>query len=656
MERLNFDSEEFTTLLTQTLGLHKGEDCVESSVTENPAPIGFSRDGTGIRGKAYYSDSEEECGEESFQKRVDPEKIDPIQMSSDKRELVEENKRCDNEERKNVRKTRTKVKAMTLGLRSPPKSTIVLSSSEQTRMVKTLTVPTTILNISLETYVSSSPSTFVPTYHNDPDDSDPLKPLKALKELSQSLCMTQPRQQNPKYTIIILLQSGRFAAAIFCRSKCIQHTTKVRYTTRKGQGGAQSTKDGTKSISSVGSQLRRAGEVQLRSDIQNTFLQWGREGLLQNCGLGFLQISKLLQKGFWEDVMGAKQTLQQEGHLKNQEEEQWILHKDSVMIRPIPLDVGKPCIETCCAVHETMFSCSIEDIALEEIVLEQEKSCEDFAEEKSGSAGSHSDTAISQNQTHSTELKSSPVAKKESSTIPLSSLHTAAEQGNLNLLRTILETPSKDLVEVDQIHPDINTHAGPLLMTPLHFATQADTQAAQCVSILLQHHADPTRTDAHNRPPYYLASNEPIRRSYRRARADLGELKWDWVAAKVGPAMEAEDVDEKRRKRAEKKKRQKERQKEAKRKEKEDALEAEREEKIKKDIREKEDAARRIRAGLEPRKAGKANRAICDYCQTECKRKSEMFSRLDFKYCSTECVKKHQRELSAAAAMARFSS
>eukprot|EP00979_Chaetoceros_neogracilis_P014810 scaffold4912_cov284-Chaetoceros_neogracile.AAC.1 len=37
-----------------------------------------------------------------------------------------------------------------------------------------------------------------------------------------------------------------------------------------------------------------------------------------------------------------------------------------------------------------------------------------------------------------------------------------------------------------------------------------------------------------------------------------------------------------------------------------------------------------------------------------CKRKSQMFARLDFSYCSTDCVKRHQRELMGAAAAARF--
>ena len=60
----------------------------------------------------------------------------------------------------------------------------------------------------------------------------------------------------------------------------------------------------------------------------------------------------------------------------------------------------------------------------------------------------------------------------------------------------------------------------------------------------------------------------------------------------------------------------------------------------------------RIRA--KPKTTNAAN--ACDYCQKVCKGKirSRKFSRLEFVYCSTDCVRKHQRELTAAAAMARF--
>lgn len=674
METLTFYSEQLDALLTQILDLQNDDNSIGNAKNTIEARLPLTtqdgrRNDIGIRGKAYYSDSEDEndskCDDEEHSEKF-----------SQTGSSVEQNKTgasqgaaggsIGNETIANVTSRPSKIRIVTNDsekrknfktMRSPPSNTIVLSSIQHHHMVKTLTIPTTILNISLQTYVPKSPQAFVHTYPIHSEESDPLKPLKALKQFSRSLSITQSQsEQKPKYTLLILLQSGRFAAAIFCQSKCIQHTTKIRYTTRKGQGGAQSSKDGTKSISSIGSQLRRAGEVQLRSDIQDTLLQWGRDGLLQNCGLGMVQISKLLQKGFWEDVKSVKQTLQKEGHLKDEQGlggQHWILQKDSIRVQPIPLDVGRPSFETCCAVYEVMMTCSIQEVSVEDLVSKQEN-------EDSNQDNANSDKGINQNESGSTDRQPSAQTKlkKQLPVIPLTSLHIAAKEGDLDQLQALLECKSQDEGSNIEPHSDLNTAAGPHLMTPLHYATLTTTQAVQCVSFLLQHHADPTRTDGHNRPPYYLASNEPLRRVYRRARADLGEGRWDWTAARVGPALEAEDVELKRLKRAEKKKRQKERQKEAKRKEKEETLDAERQQKIEQEKKESEEEARRARAGLKPRKAGSGNGLLCDFCQVECKgkRKSQMFTRLDFKYCSTECVKKHQRELSAAAAMSRFSS
>jgi hypothetical protein len=51
-------------------------------------------------------------------------------------------------------------------------------------------------------------------------------------------------------------------------------------------------------------------------------------------------------------------------------------------------------------------------------------------------------------------------------------------------------------------------------------------------------------------------------------------------------------------------------------------------------------------------KVGSGN--ACDFCMKLVKKKSNMFQRLQYYYCSTDCVKRHQRELAANAAAARF--
>jgi hypothetical protein len=119
----------------------------------------------------------------------------------------------------------------------------------------------------------------------------------------------------------------------------------------------------------------------------------------------------------------------------------------------------------------------------------------------------------------------------------------------------------------------------------------------------------------------------------------------------VPAALTNDDLERKKEKEREKKRRQKEKQKEKKaeenaQKQQEEAVRSEKERKAN-----EEDEAKRVRAGLAVKKAENA----CDFCGTLVRRASDMFNRLDWKYCSSACVQKHQRELAAAAAMARLS-
>ncbi len=74
-------------------------------------------------------------------------------------------------------------------------------------------------------------------------------------------------------------------------------------------------------------------------------------------------------------------------------------------------------------------------------------------------------------------------------------------------------------------------------------------------------------------------------------------------------------------------------------------------------VKEEEENARRVRASLKPKADGSNGQAFCDFRQKDCtgKIKSHLFTRLDFIYCLTDCMKSHQKEMIAAATMARMS-
>lgn len=69
-----------------------------------------------------------------------------------------------------------------------------------------------------------------------------------------------------------VLKSGHFAAAVFRLhdAKCIEHKSFHRYTTRKKQGGAQSSLDNSKGkAKSAGAAMRRQNELLLQVFLLN---------------------------------------------------------------------------------------------------------------------------------------------------------------------------------------------------------------------------------------------------------------------------------------------------------------------------------------------------------------------------------------------------
>lgn len=188
-----------------------------------------------------------------------------------------------------------------------------------------------------------------------------------------------------------------------------------------------------------------------------------------------------------------------------------------------------------------------------------------------------------------------------------------------------------------------------MFQTPLHMAAEHD--AKDCVRLLLQNAADPTKVDARGRVPVFLAASDACRDVFRVVRSELGEDAWDWSLAKVGPPITEEEMAQKQRQQAEKRRKKRLKQKERKAASKAEEAEAEARRVAAEEKQKAEEEAKRVRDGLGLKKQGS-----CDFCQTVCKgrKRAQMFHRLGYSYCSSQCVERHKRELMAAAAAARF--
>lgn len=436
---------------------------------------------------------------------------------------------------------------------------------------------------------------------------------RAFRELAENIGC----QQLKKNVIVLLLRSGRFAAAVFSGGECLKHTSSQRYTVRKGQGKAQSSQDGNRRPKSIGAQLRRAGEQSLKEDIQTTLGDW--KEFFQQAGLILLSCPKTMRSTLFAPELGS------------------ILPRNDPRIRSIPFDVGRPSFEGACVVHEAIMTV---------LIGEESQNQSEYTGPSDDTTPLQQEDLPNQKSPHQEVLD--PIAPE---VIPISELHEAARHGNLSLLLDLLREIPEGLIDQP---------AGYDFMTPLHFAAESSSKvdpvtSAACVSaLIIQGHADPAKVDARLRLPYFLACHEKTREAFRKARAVLGEEYCDWDRAKVGPPLTEDDINLKKEKEAEKKRRKKAKQKENKSKDKAQAEDIEKrrnEQEVK--VRLEEDA-KRVRDALPAMLVRSDN--ICDFCQIECKgrKRLQMFKRLDYNYCSSECVQKHKRELMAKAAMERF--
>jgi hypothetical protein len=510
------------------------------------------------------------------------------------------------------------------------------------------------------------------------------------ERLHHSSIASSPSSSSAPTIIVILLQSGRFASAVYSIQQqtkhstspimtMIAHKTSTRYTVRKGQGGSQSNHDQSKhKAKSIGAQLRREGERQLRSDVHETWKNWKGMGYVHTNNCVGVYVS--CPKGMRRDYLYTNNTDDGNATSSGGAGSNGLLDKKDDRWRNIPLDVGRPTLEAASAVLECLLSCTLREMTEGGCRSRSRIGATSLGDDETKDIGN--EVVTKKNMEDSLQTKEIAERTLQESAVvdvkPYTPLHEAIQDGDLNRLMELLdlldlkESQEKCVDETltttttcDNNHNgqegsigyDINTGGGPECFTPLHLASSCThpNATALLTALLIHGHANPCAVDVRGRVPYFVAASDKHRESFRLARGTLGEEYCSWdEGAKVGPALSESDVQLKKAKALEKKRRQRARQKENRAIEKEEAEREQAEEQARLAKLKQEEDAKRIRDGLKPKPSSATN--VCDFCQkiVKGKRRSQMFQRLDYAYCSTECVKRHQRELMAAAATARL--
>ncbi|KAJ4147534.1 hypothetical protein LMH87_002046 [Akanthomyces muscarius] len=282
----------------------------------------------------------------------------------------------------------------------------------------------------------------------------------------------------------------------------LAHKTFHRYTTRRKQGGSQSANDSAKGAAhSAGSTLRRYNEQALVEDVRELLRDW--KALLDTSELLFVRATGITNR----------KTLY--GPYDNQ-----VLRHTDPRIRGFPFNTRRP-------TQKELMRCFIE---LTRLKVREIDPASDTKPEK-------------------TPVPSIPAAPKKPKLTEEEQnalLHTTQLQAFIrrSKLPALLSYLTSNKLSADfEFQPPESHHHSPRL---LHLAASQNS-APLVQGLLTRGGASPLLQNADGKTSFELTGDRATRDAFRVARAELGEAKWDWEAARVPAAMSKAEADQRSR-------------------------------------------------------------------------------------------------------------
>ncbi|EGC34854.1 hypothetical protein DICPUDRAFT_79406 [Dictyostelium purpureum] len=470
--------------------------------------------------------------------------------------------------------------------------------------------------------------------------------------------------------VVLLCSGGRFAGAVYSAGKCIDHKTFHRYTMRKKQGGAQSTKDNQSgNKKSAGAGMRRYNEKRLKEEVFELMESWKQH--FKECSHIFV----FAPKGNTRDILFPPQSF---------------LSVEDERIRTIPFPIIRPTFSEAQRVSTWISSADIELFDEEKLQLEKE---EQEKRQKERQERLEQEQKLKEKEKRRKEYQNKNEKEldeqrelEEKSSYDNDRLFVACRERDLAKVKYLIEqdssyeipVPNEEKKELliapvfiaidnsdikmasyllDQFPSDINL-LNPRwdYVTCLHRA--ASKGNCQMIELLLNKGADPTVVGGlHPETPYDSSSDQKTRDTFREWAGDHLD-KWDYTRAHIVP-LTKQMKQEKDEKKKQKRKQQREKEKTKKqhgREEKEkqteqDKLKSEKLDEINlvdqlqrsKISKESQLSSRERRALAAEQRTSGANLKNCDFCNLFIL--GIPFERLNYKYCSTLCCLNHKKKL-----------
>ena len=337
-----------------------------------------------------------------------------------------------------------------------------------------------------------------------------------------------PSTMTSPQIFLCMIGGGHFAAMIVSlapkmikrpggvqerQATVIAHKTFHRYTTRRKQGGAQSTNDSANGAAhSAGASIRRYNEMALESEIRALLSEW----------------KEMIDKSQFVLVRATGSSNRRT--IFGPYEGQVLRHNDP-RNRSFPFSTRR-------ATQAELMRAFVE--------LTRVKVSEVDEAALAAAAAAEAEREASSNQQPSTPSKPTPAkfTKEEEAAL----LHTSQLQA---LIRRNKGPAVITYLNNNSLNPNFlfqpeaaNTHAP----TPLFFAA-SKSSAAVVLALLTRVNADPTGFNGDGKVPFNLAGDRSTRDAFRIARHELGEDPWDWSKAQCPPPLSKVDA-EKREERA----------------------------------------------------------------------------------------------------------
>jgi hypothetical protein len=338
-----------------------------------------------------------------------------------------------------------------------------------------------------------------------------------------------PEAYKGPHVFLCMIGGGHFAAMVISltprqtkltptgplskEATVLAHKTFHRYTTRRKQGGAQSSNDSAKGAAhSAGASLRRYNEQALTDEVRLLLQDW--KGMIDTSELLFIRATGITNR----------RTLY--GPYEGQ-----VLRQNDPRIRGFPFTTRRP------TQNELMRSfvelTRVKVVEVDEAAIAAAKLAAEEAAKQSATAKTK----------QAAPAAPKPSEEEETALLHTTQMHALIRRSKVPALLSYLKT--------NNLSPDFlffpgnsqqNFHAP----TPLHLA--ASQNSAPLISgLLVKAGADPTLSNGDGKTAIDLAGDRSTRDAFRVARHELGEKNWDWRAAHVPspiPRAEAEKKDQ----------------------------------------------------------------------------------------------------------------